>query len=184
MKVYFLGFCLIPILVACSGDASAGEPETSESITYYVLRHTERDAGVDEINEEGLARAESLADALGQAGVDEIATTSFNRGQQSGEPLSERTGAPITVAPVEPSTWPSFGAEIASWQLEREETGATYVFIGHSSGYNTALLKTLGAPDTDELLGEDYQDMVILVREPDGTVKLSALQYGGPSSLD
>jgi hypothetical protein len=34
------------------------------------------------------------------------------------------------------------------------------------------------------LLAEQYQDLVVVVREEDGTAKVSVLQYGGQSSLD
>lgn len=167
----------------------AGEGGTAGSVrptVYYVIRHTERDPGIDPpINEEGIARADRLADALEQAGIDEIVTTLFIRGQQSGEPLSERTGAPITVAPFEwtNSDWVLLATNVAGWQRVREVPGATYLMIGHSGGYNTTLLEGLGAPPSGTL-AEAYQDLVILIRESDGTVRLSILQYGGVSSLD
>ena len=190
-----LAFSLIALSLACGSDGGTTEPggpdpevpiepNSERGITYYVIRHTERDPGIDApINEEGEARAERLADALEFAGIDEIITTVFIRGQQSGEPLSERTGAPITVAPPLFSTWPELATEVAEWRLDREVEGDTYLMIGHSSGYNTTLLQALGAPDVGTL-AEDYQDFVVLIREPDGSTKLSVLQYGGPSSLD
>jgi hypothetical protein len=54
--------------------------------------------------------------------------------------------------------------------------------IGHSGGYDDALLRGLGVEDVTIL--ERCQDLVIVVREPDGTVRTSVLGYGGPSSLD
>ncbi|MEM7434953.1 MAG: histidine phosphatase family protein [Myxococcota bacterium] len=182
-----LAFVLLSLATACSGDASAGAPDSppDQTTTYYVVRHAERNLGEDPpINEEGEVRAERLADALDQAGIDEIVATLFVRTQQTGEPLAERTDIPISVAPPEMATWPEFATEVAAWQLDREVAGTTYLMIGHSSGYNTTLLQALGAPVNDEVLAEAYQDIVILSREPDGTVKLSTLQYGGPSSLD
>lgn len=181
---------LLSFGLACGSDGGATDdetppgPQTERGTTYYVVRHTERDPGEDPpINEEGEARAERLADALEDAGIDEIVTTLFIRGQQSGEPLSDRTGAPIVVAPFERTTWPDTARNVAAWQIEREVAGATYLMIGHAGGYNTTLLQELGAPIVGTL-AERYQDLVILVREPDGSTRLSILQYGGPSSLD
>ncbi len=159
--------------------------------TYYVVRHAERDPGEDSpLNAEGFERAERLADALEEAGVDEIIATGFLRTQQTGEPLADRSGAPIVVAPVDtfeafldPEAWAQFATDVADWQLEREVPGATYLMIGHSSSYNTTLLEKLGAT-AEGPLAERYQDFVVLIREQDGTTKLSALQYGGTSSLD
>lgn len=169
---------------AAATDLGPRDAGSARATTYYVVRHTERDPGRDPpINAEGRARAERLADALARAGVDEIVTTQFIRGQQSGEPLADRTGAPITVAPIEPTAWSAFGTAVGTWQREREVPGRTYVLIGHSSGYNTSLLRALGAPGRDTL-AERYQDLVVLIREPEGDVRLAVLQYGGPSSLD
>ena len=187
IRTLVFAVAILPLCVACSEDASAEDPTTPErQTTYYVIRHAERNPGDDPpLNDEGAARAERLADALEQAGIDEIVTTSFIRGQQTAQPLSNRTDAPMAVAPFEKAAtpWPEFALDVAAWQREREVAGATYLMIGHSGGYNTTLLEKLGAPSSGTL-AEAYQDLVILVREPDGSVKLSILQYGGESSLD
>ncbi len=80
-------------------------------------------------------------------------------------------------------TWPQLATDVAGWQIEREVEGATYLMIGHSGGYNSTLIQELGGP-SEVVLAERYQDLVILIREPDGTTRLSILQYGGASSLD
>lgn len=167
-----------------SPHPDAGPPPSGLPTTYYVIRHTERDPGLDPpINAEGQARAERLATSLGGTGFDEIVVTSFLRNQQSAAPLAERTGTPVTVAPISMTTsWSTFGTEVAAWQRAREIPGSTVLMIGHSGGYNTALLRGLGAEDVAIL--ERYQDLVIVVREPDGSVRTSLLEYGGPSSLD
>ncbi len=162
----------------------AGPPPSGRPTTYYVIRHTERDPGLDPpINAEGQARAERLATLLGATGFEEIVVTSFLRNQQSAAPLAERTGTPVTVAPISmTASWAEFGSEVAAWQRAREVSGSTVLMIGHSGGYNTALLRGLGAEGVSIL--ERYQDLVIVVREPDGSVRTSVLEYGGPSSLD
>jgi len=187
-RLFFRTFIssLVIVSLACASDevGDAPNPSVERATTYYVVRHTERDSGVDPpINEEGQERAERLADALEYAGVDEIITTQFLRGQQSGRPLSDRTGAPITIAPFEPTDWPDLARDVAEWQLEREVQGSTYLMIGHASTYNTTLLLELGAPNVGTM-AERYQDIATLVREPDGSARLSLLEFGGPSSLD
>lgn len=168
-----------------STEPDAGfTPPATRGTTYYVVRHAERDPGDDPpLNAEGTGRAERLADALESAGVDEIITTTFVRGQETGQPLSARTGAPIVVAPFEPTAWPQLATQVAQWQVDREVTGGTYLMIGHSGGYNTTLLGELGATVPGPL-AERYQDLVMLIREQDGTARISLLQYGGTSSLD
>ena len=164
-------------------DAAADAPPARPTV-YYVVRHTERDPGADPpINAEGEVRAVALADRLETAGVDEIITTQFIRGQQSGQPLADRLGQTITVAPFEWRSWGSFAEEISAWQVDREVAGQTYLMIGHSGGYNSTLLRGLGA-SFDGVEGERYEDLVILTKQPDGTVTLESELYGGPSSLD
>ena len=162
----------------------AGPPPSGRRTIYYVIRHTERDPGLDPpINAEGQARAERLATLLGATGFDEIVVTSFLRNQQSAAPLAERTGTPVTVAPFSMTTsWADFGSEVAAWQRTREVPGTTVLLIGHWGGYNDALIRGLGAEGVTIL--ERYQDLVIVVREADGLVRTSVLEYGGLSSLD
>ncbi|MEM9195051.1 MAG: histidine phosphatase family protein [Myxococcota bacterium] len=170
---------------ASSETDASGDGEIPEGSTiYYIVRHTERDPGADPpINAEGIVRAQALADRLENAGIDEIITTMFIRGQQSGQPLADRLGQQITVAPFMMTTWTAFAAEVSAWQQQRETPGNTYLMIGHSGGYNTGLLTGLGAT-LNGTTGERYEDLVIMVREPDGTVRVTEELYGGPSSLD
>jgi len=183
------------LLFACGDDDSttagpdaATETDAAmsgETTTYYVVRHTERDPGFDPpVNAEGEVRAVALADRLEGAGIDEIVTTQFIRGQQSGQPLADRLGQTITVAPFSmDASWPDFATAVGGWQRDREVSGQTYLMIGHSGGYNTTLLNRLGA-DLSTATGERYEELVILVRAPDGTVSVTVETYGGESSLD
>jgi len=169
------------------GGADAGEAPAdggAGETTYYVVRHAERDPGLDPpINAEGMVRARALADRLETAGIDEIVTTRFIRGQQSGQPLADRLDQTITVAPFEWDGWVAFAEDVWAWQRDREVPGRTYLMIGHSGGYNSTLLEGLGAT-VPAGTGERYEDLVILVRAADGTVTVTEETYGGPSSLD
>lgn len=196
MTIRQLCLCLgLTLAFACGdddpSDGSADASTTSdaavsgEATTYYVVRHTERDPGLDPpINAEGEVRAVALADRLEDAGIDEIVTTEFIRGQQSGQPLADRLGQTITVAPFTmDASWTDFATAVGGWQRDREIAGQTTLMIGHSGGYNTTLLNRLGA-DLSTATGERYEELVILVREPDGTVSVTVETYGGEISLD
>jgi protein-L-isoaspartate O-methyltransferase len=90
----------------------------------------------------------------------------------------------ITVAPFTmDASWTDFAEAVGGWQRDREVAGSTTLMIGHSGGYNTTLLRRLGA-DVATATGERYEELVILVRQPDGTVSVSVESYGGESSLD
>jgi phosphohistidine phosphatase SixA len=172
-----------PELVCPAEDAAAPAcPPTDRPTVYYVIRHAERDPGLDPpLNADGEARALRLAQALGAAGIEDIVVTSFLRNQQTAAPLAARTDAPVTTAPLTMTTWAAFGAEVGAWQLAREVPGSTVLMIGHSGGYNNALLRALGS---SAVIGERYQDLVVVTREADGTVRTAVLEYGGRSPLD
>jgi len=62
--------------------------------TIVIVRHGERDEGLDPpLNEEGLARAQALADELAEAGVTVVMYPDLMRNRQTADPLVERTGA-------------------------------------------------------------------------------------------
>lgn len=168
---------------AVTDGAPLPTPDGGRSTVYYVIRHAERDPGDDPpINTEGMQRAQRLVGALGRAGIEEIVVTSYQRTGQTAAPLSAQTRAPVTTAPIARTGWPDMGRQVGAWQRMRERPGSTTLMVGHSGGYNVALLQALGAQGLS--LSERYQDLVVLVREPDGTVRTSVLEYGGRSSLD
>src|SRR3954464_12768984 len=89
------------LLVAASVASAAAQP------VVILVRHAERaDAGMaaakgagadPELSSAGIARANSLASMLKDAGITAVLTTEFKRTRQTGAPAAKAAGVAVTV---------------------------------------------------------------------------------------
>lgn len=102
-----------------------------------VVRHADRDQGVDELNATGIARAAALPGALEGLSIDAIYVLDRNRNHQSAEPLSRALGLPTQIIEERHISAGALAREI----LRRHPTGTT-IWIGNT-GNLTGLWKEL-----------------------------------------
>lgn len=85
-----LATLMLAALALVSAPVLAAEP-------VYIIRHLEKAAGTDPaLTPEGAARAEQLADMLGDKGIKAVFATATRRAQQTAAPLATRLGVPVT----------------------------------------------------------------------------------------
>lgn len=169
-----VALALLPAASAAHGPASAPAVETT---TVILVRHAEKTAPTTDppLSEAGRARAEALAHALADAGVDAIYTTPYRRTQQTAEPLAERLGITPRVAGVDPS----YGEPLAR-RLREEHAGETVLAISHS---NTVpeLIAALGIESPPEIADPQYDHLFIVTLRGDAAPELLHLRYGAPT---
>jgi Histidine phosphatase superfamily (branch 1) len=104
MKVFtrwLLTLCLMVGLVACGFATPPIISQPGTTTTIIMVRHAERDPGYDPpLNTEGLARAQKLADVLGQNGVTAIYATDYERNRQTAAPLATKLGLTVGLIAV------------------------------------------------------------------------------------
>ena len=85
-----LATLILAALTLVAAPVLAAEP-------VYIIRHLEKAAGADpELTPQGAARAEKLADMLGDKGIKAVFATATRRAQQTAAPLATRLGVPLT----------------------------------------------------------------------------------------
>lgn len=157
--------------------------------TLFIVRHAERDPGLDPpLNEEGLARAQLLADELEDEGVTAVYYPALIRNRQTAEPLVDR---------VQPAVREYSALEVADTRalanrfiddMLRDHAGGVVVWIGNTgpetptqSGNLQELWNRLGGPGDPPLRYRDlYKVEIFDDREPEFTPGI----YGPVSSLD
>ena len=102
LKIAFrLGsLCIVVCTVGCFGDLSglADSSPTGTTTTIIIVRHAERDPGLDPpLVEEGVRRADSLRDALTENGVTAIYTTDLLRNRETVQPLADALDLPVKL---------------------------------------------------------------------------------------
>lgn len=128
----------------------------------YVTRHGEKaPEGKDpDLSTQGQARAKTLAQMLGKAGIRHIFSSATRRTQQTAQPLAQQLALAVqTYDPGKPA------AVILRIRSLNEPT----LLVGHS---NTVpeLVKLLGGGTVPAVADDEFDRLYQLIIEPDGSV--------------
>jgi hypothetical protein len=186
----FILFLLV-VLVGCGFVTPPIVSQPGTTTTIIMVRHAERDPGYDPpLNAEGMARAQKLADVLGQNGVTAIYATDYERNRQTAAPLATKLGLTVGLIAV---------TELTNTQALASNLATE--FLGKHAGGVVLLVGNVGSPtfgtrgvleDMYRLFGgtgdapNRYQDMTIIVvpESGKGAPRIIRTTYGLPSSLD
>ncbi len=178
-------------MVACNVPTPPIISQPGTTTTIIMVRHAERDPGSDPpLNAEGQARAQVLANVLGQNGVTAIYTVDYIRNRQTVQPLANKLGlAPAIVDLTQLVDTKNLANALVKEWLSKH-AGGVVLWVGNQGAPNLGTNGTL--EDIYRLLGgvgdppNRYQDMTIFVVPEQGKGKPSIIRttYGGPSSLD
>jgi broad specificity phosphatase PhoE len=133
-----------------------------------VVRHAERlDASQDPpLNEAGQARAEALANALANAGVEAIYTTQFARTRSTAEPLARKLG--LTVKVITAGGDAATHARAIADRIRAEDAGKVVLVVGHSNTV-PAIVTALGGGDVGAIQDAQHDHMFIVRTDSNGT---------------
>lgn len=184
-----LGF-LVVINLSCIGAIT----DAPSATTIILIRHAERLSSTNPVldalqplTEEGQARAQTLAEVLGEPGVDAIFCTDLLRNRQTVEPLASQLGlTPELVNPALYVNTVTAGQTVLN-DILTDYPGKVVLFAGNrgsvagTAGITERLYREMGgtgrAPDR-------YQDMYICIVPANGPAHFIKTIYGPESSLD
>jgi broad specificity phosphatase PhoE len=144
---------IVALLVTVAAAAASAQS------TVLLVRHAERaDAGRGgtgsdpELSAAGLARAESLAVALKDAGITAIFATEFKRTQQTAAPLAKSLGLMVTIVPAK---------DLAGLVEKIGKSPGNVLVVGHSNTV-PGVIKTLGVTATVEIADAEYDNLFVI----------------------
>jgi broad specificity phosphatase PhoE len=159
MRRVFRIFGMWLLLVAIAGASVSAQQ------TVFVVRHAERaDGGAGaggsmastdpELSEAGKARAQSLANALKDAGIKAIYVTEFKRTQQTAAPLAAALNIQPTVVPAK---------DVAAL-VERLKAGSGNALVVAHSNTVPDLIKRLGVVEPVNVADADYDNLFVVTQ--------------------
>jgi len=152
----FLASLAPPVLLAgCGTPLGPLQYANTMDGTLIVLRHAERDG--EDLNAEGIARAEALVEALDGVEIDGIYSPEAQRNIDTATPLAESKGLEIQIIP----------AIYVARTLFSRQPGGTLVWVGNKDNLE-ALWEEIGAGGMPPI---NYGDMFI--------VPMSGMQASG-----
>jgi broad specificity phosphatase PhoE len=174
------------VLLALLGIADRGAsqaPAQDAPTTIVVVRHAEKVAGTDRdpaLTEAGQRRARTLIDVVGNARVAAVYTTQFKRTRETGQPLADRLGVPVTVVEAGGGDGREKAAELAT-RILREHRGETVLVVGHS---NTVpqIVEALSGTRVPAIEDREYDHLFVVVVPATGPARTIRARYGEAGS--
>jgi Histidine phosphatase superfamily (branch 1) len=188
---WWLNLGLVVLLVACNVPTPPIISQPGTTTTIIMVRHAERDPGTDPpLNAEGQARAQSLANVLGQNGVTAIYTVDYIRNRQTVQPLADKLGLTPAIVDVTQLADTKTLAKVLVNEWLTKHAGGVVLWVGNvgapalgTNGTLEDIYRLLGGTGTAP---NRYQDLTIIVvpEQGKGNPRFVRTTYGGPSTLD
>ena len=141
--------------------------------TVILIRHAERGAGADPVlTADGQARAALLLQMLQDAGLAAVYVTATLRSQQTGTPVAQAAGVPLTP-------YDAADAVALVTAIRAAQSAGPVLVVAHSDTVDD-IAAALGAPGVAELTDGQFDRMYIITRSWCGT-RLLRLRYGNPT---
>lgn len=182
---------LFTVIAGCAAPLDQGPPSSPPGTTTTVImvRHAERDEGLDPpLNDEGIVRAQALADVLEVNGVTAIYCPDLLRNRQTCQAVSDRIGVPVTlIETLRLADTRTLANDLAD-EFVRDHSGGIVLFVGNTgpvvgdlSGNLQELYDRLGGDDDPPIR---YRDLYVIVIPEEGDSHIVKATYGGASTLD
>lgn len=163
--------------------------EAGTTTTIVLVRHAERDEGVDPpLNEEGVARAAALADVLRSDGVTAIYCPDLIRNRQTCDAVANQLNLEVNVIEAARLADTRALANDLVEEILELHAGGVVLFVGNTgpvvaeqSGNLQELYARLGGTGEPPIR---YRDLYVAVIPDEGPVHFIEATYGGTSSLD
>ena len=139
--------------------------------TVILVRHADRTGSIDQLNADGIARAQELARVLDVAGITNIYASTYNRTQQTASPLATQLG--ITVVTYDAGNLPDLVNDIKS-----NHKGEVTLVVGHSN----TVLPTIGllgiTPVPPDIPEYEFDHLYIVTFGKQVTTRMIKMEYG------
>lgn len=120
-----------------------------------VVRHAERDSGVDALNAIGQQRAIDLAELLQNTEIDAVYCSQYERTKETAIPICEAQG-------LEPIIYDAHQIQELVLRIKKHHVEKTVLVVGHSNTVPATINEFGIVPPLDDLDHDEYSNLYIL----------------------
>lgn len=172
--VFAMLFAVLGAVVVFAYFATFSRPVTTVILVRHAEKKIEPNNPDPDLAPEGLQRAQEIARAFGNAGVNTIFATQYKRTQQTVKPLSERTGVPVTLLDANRTD------ELVK-RIQTSLRGQTIFIAGHNNTV-PAIASALSGESFPVIPESEYDNLFIVTIYRFGKAKVLKLRYGNAST--
>lgn len=178
-----LTFVSIMLVSGCAaanaGDQQPAIPDGRNETTVYIIRHAEKMSEQDrdpDLSQRGRERADSLAVALRDSGVNIIITSNLKRTIQTAAPLARLRHISPKIVSIEGSV-EGHVQRVANEVLKHP--GATILVVGHNNTVGK-IVEKIGGGHIGDLCADEYSNLIIVSLAKGKPGKILLENYGLP----
>ena len=168
-----IGIVVVLILTCIALESISA---TNKETVIYIVRHAEKETADPkntdpDLNADGKVRAQDLAQVLRKVKLAAVFCTNYKRTQQTAAPSAQHAGVPV-------QTYETQDFKTLAETIKTQYKNHKVLVVGHS---NTILeiAEAFGAKrPVEKLSDEDYDLLLKVTIQKDGTVKLKTTRYG------
>lgn len=148
------------------------QAQSPDTRVIFIVRHADTDSGAGrdpDLTQQGLDRANRLAQTLADELLDAVYVTDTNRSRQTAEPIAK-------ARTITPTQYPATDPKALAAMLGSLPEGANALVIAHS---NTVpfIIRQLGGPKLDEIPHDDFSRLYALVLTDHQHTRTISLHY-------
>ena len=171
--VFSMLFALLGAVVVFAYFATFRRPVTTVILVRHAEKNIEPNNPDPDLSPAGQARAQELIRMFGDAGINAIYATQYNRTQQTVKPLADKLGLPVSQVNSKNT------ADLVA-QIRAQHAGQVIFIAGHN---NTVpeVVAALGGPTFPVIPETEFDNLYIVTVYRTGKAKVVKLKYGTAS---
>ena len=164
---YGIPVSLICIVICCLCCFYLKYPVT----TVILVRHADRTGTIDQLNTDGIIRAQELARILDEANISAIYASTANRTQQTADPLATQIGINATIYDT------SDLAALAD-DIKTNHKGEVILVVGHSNTVPQTINLLGITPALPDIPYTEFDNLYIVTLTKKSNPRLLKIEYG------
>lgn len=157
MKKILLLLLIATFVLSCKSDKKEQEVIKSDTTTYYLIRHAEKDRRTKtmdpQLTEVGLKRAENWAKVFKDVSFDKIYSTNYKRTQQTADPTAKSKGLEVLSYDTE---------NLFNEEFKTQTEKQTVLIVGHSNTTPAFVNAIIGKQEQPQIDDNDNGKLFIV----------------------
>ena len=149
----------------------------------FLLRHADRQPGVDDLSKAGVQRAELLARMLGESGIRIAYCSDAARTRRTLNSLEKKLRGALAVKAVSTKDPDGINRHVKDViaAVKALPADAVAAVVGHTNTIPKIIAGLGGGSDGTSIEEDEFDKMFVLFIGPGGFVNLLKLRYGAPT---
>ena len=139
--------------------------------TVILVRHADRTGTVDQLNADGLSRAQELSRILDELDISAIYVSTANRTQQTANPIAAQLSIPVEI-------YNAGNLNALVDDITSNHKGEIILIVGHSNTVGPTMGLLGVTPTPPDIPHDEFDHLYIVTRDAHSIPRMLKMEYG------